>query len=96
MGKVASEFSDILILTSDNPRSESPDSIIREIQQGIPHDRGDCFVLPDRAEAIRKAVSLASEGDLILVAGKGHETTQEIQGVRYHFDDMEELEKFKA
>ncbi len=96
MGKVASEFSDILILTSDNPRSESPDSIIREILQGVPHDRRDCFILPDRAEAICKAVSLASEGDLILVAGKGHETTQEIQGVRYHFDDMEELEKFKA
>lgn len=91
MGRVATELSDFVIITSDNPRSEEPMEIIIEIIKGIRKD--NYMVLPDRAEAIRHAVSMAEEGDTVLVAGKGHEDYQDIKGVRYPFSDREVLKE---
>ena len=94
MAAVASKLSDKLILTSDNPRTEEPASIIKDMEAGISEERRKhAFSITDRREAIRAAVHLAQPGDIILVAGKGHERYQEINGVRNHFDDKEELIK---
>lgn len=94
MAAVATNLSDKVIFTSDNPRSEDPLTIIREMEAGVPADkRKNVFSISDRKEAIRAAFHLANEGDIMLVAGKGHENYQEINGVRNHFDDKEELTK---
>ncbi|MBS1372123.1 MAG: UDP-N-acetylmuramoyl-L-alanyl-D-glutamate--2,6-diaminopimelate ligase [Lentisphaeria bacterium] len=86
MGRAAAETADAVILTSDNPRGEEPMSIIREIASGIPE--GVAYEAePDRNRAIRRALTLAEPGDIVLVAGKGHESYQEICGVRHPFDD---------
>ena len=92
MAKIACENSDQVILTSDNPRSEDPQAIIREMEKGveIAHKR-KVLSITDRREAIRTACTLAKNGDIILVAGKGHETYQEVKGVKHPFDDMEIL-----
>lgn len=88
MAKIACSYSDQVILTSDNPRSEEPMAIIREMEKGVPPNASrNVFINADRREAIRLAVRLAHAGDIILVAGKGHEKYQEIKGVRYPFDD---------
>ena len=93
MAKVALKYSDKLIITSDNPRTEDPLAIIKEMEAGIPADKKkNTFSISDRREAIRAACHLASPGDIVLIAGKGHEKYQEINGVRHHFDDREELE----
>jgi len=95
MGQVAAEFSQKLILTSDNPRNEKPEDIIHQIMDGIPKDKKKLAIsIPDRREAIKTAVMLASQGDIILVAGKGHENYQEISGKRYHFNDLEVLRDY--
>ena len=97
MAKAACEWSDKVILTSDNPRSEDPAQIIKEMEAGVDAAfRRHVLSIADRREAIKTACMLAKPGDIVLVAGKGHEKYQEIQGVRNHFDDMEELtEQFK-
>lgn len=92
MAQVAVSRSERLIITSDNPRFEDPDEIIRQMRSGVGgeyYNRVLCIA--DRKEAIRTAVALAKSGDIILLAGKGHENYQEIKGVKYHFDDVEEL-----
>ena len=87
-------LSDIAIFTSDNPRSEDPEKIIREMKTDLSmQELKKVEVYTDRRRAIARAVELASPGDIILVAGKGHETYQEIAGVRHDFSDREELEK---
>jgi UDP-N-acetylmuramoyl-L-alanyl-D-glutamate--2,6-diaminopimelate ligase len=91
MGEVATRLSDFVIITSDNPRSEEPFEIIRDIESGTV--RGNYLIEPDRAEAIRKAVDMADIGDIILIAGKGHEDYQEVKGIRCRFNDREVLEK---
>lgn len=92
MAEVACEYSDKIILTSDNPRNEDPEEIIREMEKGVPVTaRKKCISITDRKEAIKTAVMLAAEEDIILVAGKGHEKYQEINGVKNHFDDKEVL-----
>lgn len=92
MAAVACEYSDKVIFTSDNPRNEDPDEIIREMEKGVPVTaRKKCISITDRKEAIKTAVALAQKKDIILVAGKGHEKYQEIKGVRNHFDDKEVL-----
>ena len=94
MAEVAVRLSDKVVLTSDNPRSEDPATIIKEMEVGVPADKKkNVFSITDRREAIRAAFHLAQPGDVILVAGKGHEKYQEIQGVKNHFDDKEELIK---
>lgn len=92
MAAVAVALSDKVILTSDNPRSEDPMDILRDMETGIPsQQKRKSFTISDRREAIRAACHLAQSGDIVLVAGKGHETYQEIAGVRYPFDDKEVL-----
>lgn len=90
MGEIASRLSDFVIITSDNPRNESISAIIRDIEKGISTD--NYTVIPDRNIAINMAVALASAGDIVLIAGKGHEDYQEIQGKRYSFSDRMALE----
>ena len=88
MARVASTTSDQVFLTSDNPRSEDPNAIISEMQAGLdPIDKRKCIAISDRREAIRAAAAFAEAGDIVLVAGKGHETYQEISGVKHDFDD---------
>ena len=90
MGKIAARKSTLAILTSDNPRTESPELIIKEIEAGIePQYFSKYTVIADRKEAIKMAIKFAEPKDIVLVAGKGHETYQEINGVRHHFDDRE-------
>ncbi|RZL97967.1 MAG: UDP-N-acetylmuramoyl-L-alanyl-D-glutamate--2,6-diaminopimelate ligase, partial [Pedobacter sp.] len=89
-GGVACEKSDRVILTSDNPRSEDPAQIIRDMEEGLPAAlRRKYIAITDRREAIKTAISLANPEDIVLIAGKGHEKYQEIKGVRQHFDDKE-------
>ena len=93
MAKIACEQSDKIILTSDNPRTESPDEIIKEMRQGVDGVHfNKVLAIVNREEAIRTACSLAQGGDIILVAGKGHEKYQEINGEKLPFDDMEILD----
>lgn len=95
MAKIASTGSEMLILTSDNPRSEDPEEILNQMYEGIPIERKKkCLIITDRRQAIKTACSLAVKDDVILIAGKGHETYQEIKGVKHHFDDREILQEF--
>lgn len=92
MAKIASNLSDRVILTSDNPRFEDPEQILEEMKKGVEiQDSRKVLVIVNRKEAIRTACALAKEGDILLIAGKGHETYQEIKGERFHFDDKEIL-----
>jgi UDP-N-acetylmuramoyl-L-alanyl-D-glutamate--2,6-diaminopimelate ligase len=92
MAQVACDWSDKVILTSDNPRTEDPTSIIKEMEKGIsPTNQRKTMSILDRKEAIKTACHIAKPGDIILLAGKGHEKYQEINGVRQHFDDKEVL-----
>lgn len=94
MAAVAVKLSDRVILTSDNPRNEDPEEIIRQMKEGIEaDDMARVLSITDRREAIRTAVALAKKGDIILLAGKGHEDYQIIKGEKRHFDDKEELAK---
>lgn len=90
MGKIAAHYSDYLFVTSDNPRSEDPESILKDIEQGITeagYDCGQYELIVSRREAIQKAVEMAGPDDVVLIAGKGHEPYQIIKGVTYDFDD---------
>lgn len=90
MAREAAVRSGKVILTSDNPRFEDPDAILHEMEAGLPDDkRNTTLTITDRRQAIKTACQLAQAGDVVLVAGKGHEDYQEIQGVKHHFDDRE-------
>jgi len=92
MAQVACDWSDKVILTSDNPRTENPLEILKDMEAGVsPSNKRKTLIIADRREAIKTACHLAGRGDIILVAGKGHEKYQEINGVRQHFDDKEIL-----
>jgi UDP-N-acetylmuramoyl-L-alanyl-D-glutamate--2,6-diaminopimelate ligase len=94
MAKIASEISNKAIFTSDNPRTENPETIIEEMEKGVEaHNYKKTLSILDRKQAIKTACQLANSGDIILIAGKGHETYQEINGVRHHFDDMETVKE---
>ena len=93
MGAAAMRGSDLVIVTSDNPRTEDPLAIIAEIEAGMAGGTTPYFVIPDRAEAIRAAIGRAAQGDMVVLAGKGHETYQIIGEVKHHFDDREEARK---
>jgi UDP-N-acetylmuramoyl-L-alanyl-D-glutamate--2,6-diaminopimelate ligase len=94
MARIAAQMSHQVVLTSDNPRSEDPNTIIHEMRTGLSQgDLSRVFVNADRKEAIRMAVGLARPGDVVLVAGKGHETYQEVKGVKHPFDDAAVLKE---
>lgn len=90
MGKIATRKSTLAIITSDNPRTENPAEIIKEIEAGVePQNFSKYTSIPDRKEAIKMAIKFAEPRDIVLIAGKGHESYQEINGVKNHFDDQE-------
>jgi len=92
MAKESAQRSDMVILTSDNPRFENPEEIIKEMKEGLDKEQLQRTIcITDRREAITTACRLAKPGEVILIAGKGHETYQEVEGVRHHFDDREEV-----
>src|SRR5690606_27903355 len=94
MGKIATQKSTLAILTSDNPRTEDPNNIIKEIENGVePQNFSKYTTIPDRKEAIKMAIKFAEPKDIILIAGKGHETYQEINGVKHPFDDKEVIKE---
>jgi len=89
MGEVSGKMSDLTIITSDNPRNEEPQDIIEDIKTGIRKTTGKYVEIPDRKEAIRFAIEHGEDGDVIVLAGKGHEDYQEIKGVKHHMDERE-------
>lgn len=94
MAKIASDFGDKSVFTSDNPRTEDPDAILNEMEAGLDlAERSQVLRVSDRKEAIRAACHLAQPGDVVLIAGKGHETYQEINGVKHPFNDLEILDE---
>ena len=96
MAKIAHKYSDSVVFTSDNPRTENPQIIINEMLSGLSEDQQiDAFVNLDRLEAIKMALSFSKAKDIVLIAGKGHEKYQEINGVKHQFDDMAITKKKK-
>jgi UDP-N-acetylmuramoyl-L-alanyl-D-glutamate--2,6-diaminopimelate ligase len=94
MAQIASRLSDMVVLTSDNPRTEDPHSILSDMKAGVdPAKKSKTLIISDRYEAIKTALNLANRGDIILVAGKGHEKYQEINGVKHPFDDKKIIEE---
>ena len=94
MAREAAERSDRVVITSDNPRFEEPEAIIADMMAGVPEElRPKVLCITDRREAIRAAAMMVEKGDIILVAGKGHEPYQDVKGVKHHFDDHEEIRK---
>ena len=92
MARIAADGADLAVLTSDNPRKEDPEAILAEMKAGL--DASSRYLcIADRREAIKAAVALARPGDIVLVAGKGHETYQDVGGVKHHFDDREEVRR---
>ena len=91
MGKIGVELSDIAIITSDNPRTEAPMAIIQDILKGVNQESGEYIVMEDRRGAIRYAMDIAEKNDIIVLAGKGHETYQDIDGQKHHLDEREEV-----
>ena len=87
MGEVSGRVADYTIITSDNPRTEDPETIVNDILEGIKKTKGKYECIVDRKEAIKKAISMANKRDIIVLAGKGHEQYQEINKVRYPFDE---------
>ena len=94
MGRIGVELSDIAIITSDNPRTEDPMEIIDQILAGVDPSMGSYLVVENRRSAIRQAMDMAQQGDIIVLAGKGHETYQEIMGVKHHLDEREEVASY--
>ena len=91
MGEIGVKLSDIAIITSDNPRTEDPMAIIEDILKGVKKEHGEYIVMEDRRAAIRYAMDIAKKDDIIVLAGKGHETYQDIGGHKYHLDEREEV-----
>lgn len=89
MGEVSGRIADYTIITTDNPRTENPMEIIKEIESGIKKTKGQYEIIEDRKEAMKKAISMANKNDIVIIAGKGHETYQEINGEKYPFDEKE-------
>lgn len=89
MGEISSRLADLTVVTSDNPRYEEPMDIINDIITGVKRGPGKYIEIPDRAEAVKYCITNAIEGDVIVIAGKGHEDYQEIKGVKHHMDDRE-------
>ena len=96
MGRIGVTESDFAIITSDNPRTEDPMAIIEDILKGVDDSMGPYIVVPQRRNAIRYAMDIAKKDDIIILAGKGHETYQEIGGVKYHLDEREEVAAYLA
>lgn len=93
MGEIGARHSDFVIVTSDNPRTEEPEAIVRAVEEGVKRTDTPYVSIVNRREAIAYALSVMQEGDILVIAGKGHENYQEIMGVKHHFDDRETVEE---
>lgn len=89
MGEISGNIADFTIITSDNPRTEEPEEIVKQIEKGTKKTKGKYITIVDRIEAIKYAIEMANKNDIIVLAGKGHETYQEINGEKHHFDERE-------
>ena len=89
MGQISTSIADFSIITSDNPRTEEPEAIVKEIEAGAVKTKGKYITIVDRTEAIKHAIEMATKNDIIVIAGKGHETYQEINGEKRHYDERE-------
>ena len=89
MGKIVGDLADVAVVTSDNPRSENPDAIVQDILAGMDTCKAKIKAITDRTEAIRYALSIAKAGDVVLLAGKGHETYQILNTGKIHYDERE-------
>lgn len=89
MGEISGKMADYTIITTDNPRTEVPEEIIEQIENGIKKTKGKYECIVDRKQAIKKAIEMANKKDMVLICGKGHELTQEINGEKYPFDERE-------
>ena len=87
MGEISGKIADYTIITSDNPRTENPEEIVNQIEEGIKNTNGKYEKIVDRTEAIKKAIKIASKSDIVVLAGKGHEPYQEINGIKHPFDE---------
>jgi UDP-N-acetylmuramoyl-L-alanyl-D-glutamate--2,6-diaminopimelate ligase len=87
MARIAAEYSDYVLATSDNPRFEEPETILQDVEQGLLGTKTEYELIVERQVAIARAIHLATDNDIVLIAGKGHETYQEIKGARYPSDD---------
>ena len=87
MGEISGKIADYTIITSDNPRTEDPEKIVEQIEKGIAKTKGKYESIVDRTKAIEKAIKMANKNDIIVLAGKGHEPYQEINGVKHPFDE---------
>ena len=87
MGEVSGRLADLTIITNDNPRFEPPETIISQIEDGVLKAGGQYMIIPDRCEAIDTGIHMAHPGDIVILAGKGHENYQEIKGVKYPLDE---------
>ncbi len=96
MGEISSKLADLTVITSDNPRNEEPNAIMEDILTGVKKADGEYVMIADRKEAIRYCMVNAQEGDVIVLAGKGHEDYQEIQGKKYHMDERELVQQVKG
>lgn len=93
MGEISGNISDFTVITSDNPRTEDPEKIVKQIEEGTKKTKGKYIVIVDRVEAIKYAINMANKNDIIVLAGKGHETYQEINGEKHPFDEREIIKK---
>ena len=93
MREISGNIADFTVITSDNPRTEEPAEIVKEIEEGIKKTKGKYVAIVDRIEAIKYAINMANKNDIIVLAGKGHETYQEINGKKYPFDEREIIKK---
>ncbi len=94
MGRIGVELSDIAIITSDNPRTEDPSAIIRDIVAGVDPSMGTYEIIENRRKAIQYAMDIGEKDDIMILAGKGHETYQEVDGVKHHLDEREEVSAY--
>ena len=95
-GMTAAELADFVVVTSDNPRTEDPEAILRSIEEGMKRTQGRYVVIENRREAIKHALKIAQPGDVVLLAGKGHETYQEIMGEKHPFDEKVVVQELLA
>jgi UDP-N-acetylmuramoyl-L-alanyl-D-glutamate--2,6-diaminopimelate ligase len=96
MGEIAGSIADYTFISTTDPRSEDPEKIAKEVEEGIKKTKGEYEVCVDRAEADKKAVRMANKNDIVILCGRGHETMQEINGVKHHFDEREVLQEVFA
>ena len=96
MGRIGTELSDIAVITSDNPRTEAPMAIIEDILKGVDSVKNIVIVMENRPAAIQYAMDIGQKDDIIVLAGKGHETYQEVCGVKYHLDEREVIAEYLA